>query len=734
MKFLTLLLMVLFCVPSFSQNPHEAYSRRAEQIRQEIWEAHEEAFQATTVPAAMNHESAVILAKAIEVVNSVGVVTKLRGPVPTFSYRTTVHNRVKINDKAALEHYSAIEYTKQWNQSFYYGFTKMFNKREGFIGVKIIRPDGGETIVNSGEEVLTQKEKKYTEGKLAVSGLAVGDIIDYYIRIETAQEGFTPVQGPYTFMMGDEYPILYYTIKFQLNPSAGVKYINANGAPPFAESSNENNDLVLRLTQTNIPKFKSSYLISAPRQIPYLKLAYKLVEGWEDITSDYDRGRVKQGFSIESVINEYKAAIRRFPSDFGLNPLAMTKAYFGNPKKMRDVPQDSLVKVLYNAWRYNTFYFFPTDDIDISHELNNRYARSINSAVTFSKMLDQLGIANQIYLVASRYSGSWENTLNLSELSALIKITEPRQYWLAFDDMVTQFNEIPAKFQGEDALLISAGEGTRYSISRTKVPVTTPAENTLAESIVANFDTANPQLLFVERTCRQTGALRHKAQKELLLMEDLETGFAALYSQKALADRINADKILKKRADEFATFFKEERSSLKSYFSDEIAVHFDAAPASVMAYEIIEPAAISEKKPFEYKSRFSMNDFVKKAGNNYILEAGRLIGKIQKMEESERIRTMDVYRFIPSVYTWDVTIRIPAGYRLQGMDAMNKQVRNETGTLSSMATSDGTSVTIKVVLENLHYYETAENWPKILEVSDALYSLFTQKLLLEKID
>jgi hypothetical protein len=60
---------------------------------------------------------------------------------------------------------------------------QVYNISETYIGVKIISSDSSENIINTDEEVLIKNEKDNKIGKLAIPGLEVGDILDYYIRV-----------------------------------------------------------------------------------------------------------------------------------------------------------------------------------------------------------------------------------------------------------------------------------------------------------------------------------------------------------------------------------------------------------------------------------------------------------------------------------------------------------------------------------------------------------------------
>src|SRR5215831_904561 len=119
-------------------------------------------------------------------------------------------------------------------------------------------------------------------------------------------------------------------------------------------------------------------------------------------------------------------------------------------------------------------------------------------------------------------------------------------------------------------------------------------------------------------------------------MEDMEADLATTITQKKLLERLSVDKKSQKLVDEFSAAFAKERSNQKSYFINEIDQQYDNKPKDVSNYKIQQTALFSSKAPFEYSSSFSMENFVKKAGNNYIVEAGKLVGDYQKIDDKER--------------------------------------------------------------------------------------------------
>ena len=629
----------------------------------------------------MNNESAVIIARSIAVVNSTDkkVLSGLQTS-PVISDRAIWHERVKINDKAALERYSSTIYTKEFNRTFRYQSMKIHDTMRNYLGAKVVKPDGAETIVNNKEEVVTKNEGNNNQrAKIAFSGLQIGDILDYYIVSEVVQQARGNARGPYTFFLRYDYPILYYYAKFQFDSETGVEYINSNGAPDLKQSYNENGDIILGLALKNLPKIGDSLFASPLRQYPYIKLQFKFVGKGEDLYTHFKRGVVKHGALTDDLLQQFKQMYRVRATSSNSSPVNKIKNYFGEVLKTKDVSADEIVKEFYVDFRYTTFCSFPGDDIDVSNDINYRYANSLNNAIYFSGALTQLGIPNTLYLACSRYGNSLTDVMNISDFEALIKVAGSHEHWVSFDDIVTQLDEIPACLQGEEAITFAVEKNSStYTMGKSKVPVTSPSDNEISENIDVKFDSTNMQSLVIDRSCKQTGALKHAAQKKLLLMEDMEVLLAKPLTQKNQVERLNCKKKNENVAEEYLTAFAKERTNSKNNFTDEIADHFNTSPKELKAYKIVESAIITNTS-FEYESIFSMENFVKKAGENFILEAGKLIGTYNKIDDKNRNRRIDIFMLCPRIYTWDVTINVPKGYTVKGVENLNKEIKNETG-------------------------------------------------------
>jgi hypothetical protein len=141
----------------------------------------------------------------------------------------------------------------------------------------------------------------------------------------------------------------------------------------------------------------------------------------------------------------------------------------------------------------------------------------------------------------------------------MIHLKLKKEYWLAFYDVVTQFDEIPVWLQGEQGLVFKPDvDAKRLSYDQNgtiKVPVDGPEKNTETENISVSFDPTGMQQIKIDRSTELTGHIRHYTQKELMLMEDIEADLAVAVNEKKLTDRLANDKKQKKLVDEFSAAF-----------------------------------------------------------------------------------------------------------------------------------------------------------------------------------
>jgi len=716
------------------------YAEKASQIQKDVWGNAAPEFKATTVPANLANESAVVLARAFSLQRTSKPRLKFMVITAGVATRTskliTYHERVKINDKSALEAFSTIEYQKKLDKTISFLFNKMLNVANTYVGVKIIKPNGSENIVNTGEEVLLKNEEKDQKGKLAIPGLQVGDILDYYITnidVTETEAGNSFKDNDNLFVLVDEYPVLYYSLDFNYSKKIHVQYICANGAPKFDESNDDADDLLMSLKVRNLPKYQSQLWTSPLRQFPYVEVGSSYGNKFTSLMG-YDREFDPNASRFENAEMGFEGGFHEYP---GFNePEEKLKDFFGSHKNVKNAPLDSLVKVLYDEWKFDVFCTYLGTELQDINAINYRSAQSRHAALVMSMMLIDLGIDNSVLLVAPRTSNTLENVYNPEDMDAMILINTQIPIYLAFDDIVTHYNEIPARFQGEKAIqLIPTRKNAQkyiFDASEVTLPVAPADKNQVEENLQVSLDPANAQKLKIARVVKEQGELRHADQKLLLPVQDIDDGYRNMVKGDMLEKRLKALQETKKMVDDYTFAFTKQKTDNAKNFTAEIKDQYDQDPEQVQDAKIINAALENTDPVFQYSESFVLNNLVKKAGNNYIIDAGKLTGNFYKLEDKDRKRTIDVYMPCARTFKYTISIAIPPGYSAKGMEEMTIKKANKTGSFSSSAVVSGNNLVITVNRVYTNNFEKAADWPLLTELIDAASNFNSQKILLEK--
>ncbi|TFF34679.1 DUF3857 domain-containing protein [Mucilaginibacter psychrotolerans] len=716
----------------------QTYNEKAGEIQKLVWGAPPPEFLLKEVPAKYAGEGAVILAQSYTMQRTSNLKVHFfivtAGIGNKVSRISTFHERVKINDKSALERYSTLEYQKLLDKSISLLITKITDLHETYIGAKILKPNGQEVVINTGEEVLLKNTGKDQQGKLAIPGLQVGDILDYYIsNNDLSERGYDDnyLNNDKVFVLADEYPILNYSLNFQVNKKSTVLYINANGAPAFQESTLDNGDKVYNLKLKDLPKIQAQKWTSTFRQLPYIEISNQSsIKMFNNYYGNQKTGGMDANKALfESAFNEQTHPIDE-------EPAKMLKDYFGGKKKMRAVPLDSSMKVFYDTWKLHVFGNFIKSDLDDMSQLNYRTARSKTAVIDMSRLLTDMDIPHDILLVASREGSSLDNVFIMSDFDAIIRIANGNNpLYMSFYDAVTHFNEIPAKFQGEKAIALTPERknARKYEFNeyQATLPVS-PADKNKIEEKLNVWLMADYQHIKIQRTVKQTGFLRHSGQKELLSAMDIDAGLTELVNGDPLEKRLSKNPQTKKSADAFLAGMGKTSAQLRQDFMDEAKSQFDQEPSQLLDYKVINKGLEVNLPPFEYTSTMVLNNFVKKAGNNYILDVGKLAGSFVQLEEKDRKRAIDVYMPGARSFKYIIALNIPPGYKVTGVEDLNKQKSNKTGSFSSTAVVAGNMLNITLTRTYNNNFEKAADWPLVAELVDAAFAFNNQKILLEK--
>jgi hypothetical protein len=726
----------------FAQEDTISYANKAAQLQKEIWEKQAPEFNVTAIPASMAKESAVIIAHAYTSQRTSNGKTKFMIVSTSTVTKTirvnTIHERIKIQDKVALEDYSKLSYQKKLDKTVSLMlFNKLLNTHNTFIGAKLIKPDGKEIVVNTSEEVLVKNEEKDQKGILAIPGLQVGDILDYYIstvEVNEDNKGNSFKDNEEVFVLMDEYPVLYYSLDFQFNSKLKVKCMYANNAPHFVESHNDAGDQLYSLKMNNVPKLESKLWTSPLRQFPYIEIGSSYgnaytdnIKGTEALVNKASMLEATKQILAKSFteMQDYTAAEKR------------VKKFFNSPKPTKDESVDSVAKVLYDEYKYLAYDMYNGDEIEKFHDLNYRKGHDKYNAVAMSLILSDLGIDHDVLMVSSRLGNTLSNVYGLNDFTAAIRVNSQKHFFMFFDDVMTHFNEVPARFQGEKMIVMHPFGGNShlglFTSTDSIMPVFGIDKNHSEEKLSVNM-MPDMQKLKVTWNVQQNGNLRHEDQKLLIPVEDVDNAFMDAVNGDPVETRLKQQAITKKMSDDFSFSFQKERDEMNKNFITKIKDQFDQEPQQLTDFKVIDPALDSSNPTFKYTATFVLDNLVKKAGDNYIIDAGKLTGGFLTLEEKEKNRVLDIYMPEARSFTYTITLAIPKGYVAKGMEEMTGSKSNKTGSFSSVAKVNalGTAVTITVNKNYAHNFEKVEDWGLMKEVIEAASAFNDQKIMFEK--
>jgi hypothetical protein len=218
------------------------------------------------------------------------------------------------------------------------------------------------------------------------------------------------------------------------------------------------------------------------------------------------------------------------------------------------------------------------------------------------------------------------------------------------------------------------------------VPVSTADKNLHIEQMKIAL-TADKNNLQIRRSTTLKGLYKLDAQSKLILYEDLyESERKALGDEKSLLEDLEDGKRSKKYVDEVKNAFAEARKKQKDAFVKEAKEWFDQEITDLKDYKTEKLGVRHTAPDFVYSSTFNLNGLVKKAGNNFIVEVGKLQGQPLAVKQEQRKRNIDVFMPFARSIEYQIELEIPDGYTAEGLAALNKKVENATGYFTVEAT------------------------------------------------
>jgi hypothetical protein len=755
-------LMFLYClVFSFltqaQKDESKDYTKMKDELNEKIFGSVDPYFKNNTIPDQYKNESAVVIAQKHTLESDSKFKYRIgffASTGPKFYFFDIFRKKIMINDQSALKEFSELSFTKLQSKNWS-SLGKL--KNYTFINIRVTKPNGTTKTVNVDESAVVLKdEKDEKKSKIAIPDLGIGDIIDYYVA-NYYQEADNNNTTPLLYVLGDDYPILNYVISLQLDSRIAAEYQCINGAPDFKITPDEEGGgNVLNMAVTNIPKIKGLVWSSVHRQLPVIRLNYKRSNISRTGMPDIKQGKVERTSSAYSDLIETNMA--NFVESACYNGAISTRGYKAQREWARSAWKDYIAKhpaankpdsIAPFLFRYFNWLYF-THDFTLRTNFNNGYYsvdvydQRYRISTFVNVLMVEFKQEADLLVVAGRNNFSLDNLFSVGDLSLLVRTNDASPQYFSFADNFDFQNAIPYYLQGEKAKVYSFDTknliGGKIVTVRTKssstitLPETGYKDNAESQTISANLDATDLQLFQIKRKQSSKGNLKKDEQAALTIFEEVATQDANSVgvTDDLVTQNNNRGKAAKKETEELQTLLQKARTKHKEDFENEIERAYDVKAKELKNYKILNFGATKDS-PFEFEVEFIIEGWSKKAGNNYILDIGKLIQSQISIDKDQRQRTKDVYMPFPRSFTYRIEFTIPSGYAVDGIDKLNMSAENEVGGFKSVVKQEANKVIIDVSKCYLHSFESATKWPLLLTFLDKALEFNQQKILLKKI-
>jgi hypothetical protein len=728
------------------------YRKSSEELRKQVWAWDKPQFKVRKVPEQYAKSSKVVLAHHTEL--TADSKSKFQFYVIAFGVKKeqtlteVVRELVKVNDKNAVSYYSELSFTKFQKSSGFFAS----DKATTYVGVRVIKPNGSIKEINADDIVLTKDAKAEKKARVAIPDLEPGDILDYFIATEQFMTNDLSTK-PYQVLLFDEAPVLSLSFHAQLGKKYAIEYRSYNGAPELKVGKNDEKDIIVDVEKNNIPPFETSLWVAPGMQLPFIRMNISL--GYRGLGSKYlntkNPGEVSKNTSSEEFLdakasnlsvkyyNNYwmKAAKAEYDD---IESDAKKKAKQSNVN-FKDLNDEEKAAYLYYTLRYTKFLDF--DINKLAEKINSGDVRYNGLSFPLFCLLKAAGLKPAI-LVSNTHDGfRLSEIMDEDDLATTTYLPGSNKFFnlksiydfpfVTPEPIEGVTNTKSFTFSHPIAVMgMSKMQGLTNVADGFNVPVSSSDKNAHIENLKMSL-TGGSNDLAVQRSTTLKGFYKVNTQNNLILYEDFyESERKAFNDDKTLIQQLEDGRKSKKYVDEVKSAFAEARKKQKAAFEFEAHDWFEQEVTDLKNHKTDNLGVRHTAPDFVYSSSFNMGGMVKKAGNNFIVEIGKIQGQPLTIKEEQRKRDLDIYMSFARSIEYNIELQIPDGYTAEGIAALNKNVKNETGFFTAEASATDKLITIKVKKHYLHNFEPAKNWDKLIAFTDASNEWTNAKFLLKK--
>lgn len=699
----SILLVQLFTL-SVNADEKADYLKLAQKVRQEVWSSTPADFQKRTVPDRYKNASAVILSYYRELSTdyyrkaTADLVLNLR---LTRQIDCTDMERmlIQINDKKALKDYSEFTFktkSRKWTWGYHH-------KTQTVLGIRVIKKNGNvqEVSLDDYVDVKEGKNDKDLSQKIAVPGLEVGDCIDVFSldQIDTQEQQL----DPFYFVLRQDEPVLYTKVHCVLDQSLATVYRTMNGAPDFTQTTDKDKNAVLDMVMDKPVDAESSIWYNSLEQSPFIEMYITPTKAKVAVVEKAMRQKgVRGNPDVTPILQDDWKLLKSYVSKGGYSPAGLPNTYKSVFKSAKKEGMSAEEK----ADRIYSFEYVS----------GGASQRAFNTVANY---LRKLGVEIEMGITTPFGALPVDKLINYNSTSWFFRLKGTDVYYFP-GTYPKVASEIPYIYQGRKAYMQDSEE-------QITIPVSQAEDNKSVNDMVVKLDGTK---LDISRKVTYSGEQKMYGQSLVSPDNTLfgSSQLEAYWRYLKYDDKDPYSCYTKKESAELKGAFNEYRKNAIDPFKAEISSYHDGDPVQVGGYGVDCVGIRRDSSNFVYHVDYVMDGMVKRAGNNYLLSVGKLIGSSLKLEGKDRERIDDVWRKMAFVDEWNIEIPLPQGYKVsaEALKKIETSVANECGEFTVKATAGNESVKVYVRKCFAHRVEPVSNWSKLLALVDAC-SAFTDK-------
>lgn len=705
----SILLVQLFTL-SVNADEKADYLKLAQKVRQEVWSSTPADFQKRTVPDRYKNASAVILSYYRELSTdyyrkaTADLVLNLR---LTRQIDCTDMERmlIQINDKKALKDYSEFTFktkSRKWTWGYHH-------KTQTVLGIRVIKKNGNvqEVSLDDYVDVKEGKNDKDLSQKIAVPGLEVGDCIDVFSldQIDTQEQQL----DPFYFVLRQDEPVLYTKVHCVLDQSLATVYRTMNGAPDFTQTTDKDKNAVLDMVMDKPVDAESSIWYNSLEQSPFIEMYITPTKAKVAVVEKAMRQKgVRGNPDVTPILQDDWKLLKSYVSKGGYSPAGLPSTYksvFKSAKKEGMSAEEKADRI----------YSFEYVSGGASQRVFN----------TVANYLRKLGVEIEMGITTPFGALPVDKLINYNSTSWFFRLKGTDVYYFP-GTYPKVASEIPYIYQGRKAYMQDSEE-------QITIPVSQAEDNKSVNDMVVKLDGTKLDII---RKVTYSGEQKMYGQSLVSPDNTLfgSSQLEAYWRYLKYDDKDPYSCYTKKESAELKGAFNEYRKNAIDPFKAEISSYHDGDPVQVGGYGVDCVGIRRDSSNFVYHVDYVMDGMVKRAGNNYLLSVGKLIGSSLKLEGKDRERIDDVWRKMAFVDEWNIEIPLPKGYKVsaEALKKIETSVANECGEFTVKATAGNESVKVYVRKCFAHRVEPVSNWSKLLALVDACSAFADKQMVIAK--